>query len=104
KRIMSGSNMASESILIENIQLLPLSQFATSSAFMLRWVLLQASNKRNLLQGKLDIKISGKMGDNVKVLNYSQIALDKNTNLVYKFKDFQQFNKKIKLPEDFIVD
>ncbi len=99
KRIMS-SNRTSESVLVENFQVKPLEQEDT---YLLSWVMLQASNKRNLLEGKLNIKLHGKLGDIAKTFNYSQIAVNKNDNLNYKFRDFQYFNNKIILPKEFNV-
>lgn len=101
KRVMSA-NSASESVSIENIQIRQIDQ---SNEYFLSWVLLQASkNKRDLLMGKLDIKLSGILNSSKNTLNYIKVALEKNPVLVYKFRDFQQFNKKIKLPENFQIE
>lgn len=99
KRIMS-SNRTSESVLVENFQVKPLEQEDT---YLLSWIMLQASNKRNLLQGQLNIKLTGKLGDSSKTFDYSQLAVNKNDNLSYKFRDFQYFNNKILLPKEFNV-
>lgn len=114
KRVTSA-NRTSESISVANVQAkllednieesLENNQEDKISEYFVSWVLLQASsNKRNLIEGKLDIKISGKLDDTVKIFNYSQVAAEKNSKLVYKFRDFQQFNKKIKLPSGYNIE
>lgn len=104
KRIMS-TNRSSESIAIENLQLRVLdADNQSNNEYMISWVLLQASKKRSLQQGGLDLKIAGKLGDNDKKFNYSQVAVDNKKRLDYQFREFQQFNKKIKLPADFKIE
>lgn len=100
KRIMSA-NQSAESILVENLQVRPLED---NEHYILSMVLLQASKKRTLQQGLLNIKFSGQLGDSTKVFNYSQLAANNDKSLPYKFRDFQHFNNKLVLPKDYIID
>lgn len=99
KKIMSA-NRGSESISVENLQLRQLED----NYYLLSMVLLQASKNRNLLQGKFNIKIIGELDNVNKVLDYNEIAMKKTNSLTYKFRDFQHFNGKLNLPENFKVN
>lgn len=101
KRIMSVTNSSKE-ILVENFAITKINS-QEDNIYNLSLVLLQASKKRDYKSGRINISISGKLGDNVKTLSYSQIAVDKNSKLNYKFRDYQHINQAIKLPDDFIA-
>lgn len=100
KRIMSG-NKADEQVLVENVQIRPIDN---SNEYTLSLLLLQSSKNKNLLQGNIDLRLNGKLGNISKTLIYSKLAGSKNFPLAYKFRDFQKINEKIALPVNFKID
>ncbi len=99
KRIM-GTEHPDNNIAIENLHL---RQIENANQYYLSFVLLQLNKKKSMLEGRVDLKLQGLINDKSTTFVYSQLTSNKAFPLSYRFRDFQQINEKIELPENFIV-
>jgi hypothetical protein len=103
KRVMSATD-TSERVLVENLALSLIETHDNKNVYNISFLLLQATKKKVLVDGTVDVHINGKLGDVSKTLIYSKITNSKNSKsfpLSYRFREFQQVNEKIELPEGF---
>jgi len=78
-------------------------KLSDAGVFRLNWVLTQAGDNSHYLGGQTTLKIIGRLAGAEKVLSLSDVDAGES-NLVFKFRYFQSFSVRIKLPNLFVVE
>ena len=91
-----------EGIFVESFLITPIDQSKRNYRYEL--VLMQKAKRRRFQSGKVILTLSGKRDDKPTRYRLHDLNPDSTKNQTYKFKYFQAFEGKIKLPESFEVD
>ena len=84
-----------------NIQGMSIKRLATDNSYRLNLVLTHVAKSVKVAEGTVDVTLEGEQDGKPDLLKLRDVALDKNLDLSFTFRNFKKFECDLMLPENF---